>query len=66
MGSKPNILFLFADQFRADALGAVSSYASTPHLDRLAEQGILFNRAYCNSPECVPSRFSFALSQYPH
>lgn len=63
---QPNLLFILADQFRADALGAVSSYASTPHLDRIAEEGVLFRRAYCNSPECVPSRFSLALSQYPH
>jgi choline-sulfatase len=66
VSSRPNLLFILADQFRADALGAVSSYASTPHLDRLAEEGVLFRRAYCNSPECVPSRFSFALSRYPH
>ena len=63
---RPNLLFIFADQFRADALGTISSYASTPHLDRIAEEGVLFRRAYCNSPECVPSRFSFALSRYPH
>jgi choline-sulfatase len=63
---RPNLLFILADQFRANALGAVSSYASTPHLDRIAEEGVLFRRAYCNSPECVPSRFCFALGQYPH
>ena len=64
--SKPNILLILADQFRHDAIGAVSSYARTPYLDALARDGVLFERAYCNAPECIPSRFSFALGQYPH
>ncbi len=63
---RPNILLIFADQFRADALGCVTPYYRTPNLDALAQRGALFRRAYCNSPSCVPSRFSFACSQYPH
>jgi choline-sulfatase len=38
----------------------------TPHLDRLAASGVLFQNAYCNSPLCVPSRMSFMTGRYPH
>ncbi|MBX3053805.1 MAG: sulfatase-like hydrolase/transferase [Caldilineaceae bacterium] len=38
----------------------------TPHLDRLAEQGVLFENAYCNSPLCAPSRMSFMTGRYIH
>lgn len=36
----------------------------TPHLDRLARQGVMFDSAYCNSPMCVPSRMSFLTGRY--
>jgi len=38
----------------------------TPHLDRLAADGVLFQHAYCNSPLCVPSRMSFMTGRYVH
>ncbi len=40
--------------------------ARTPNLDSLAEQGIVFEDAYCNSPLCVPSRSSFTAGKYIH
>jgi arylsulfatase A-like enzyme len=59
--SRPNILVLFADDLRADALGAYGNHdALTPHIDRLAQQGTLFTRAYGMGADqgavCVPSR----------
>lgn len=36
----------------------------TPHLDRLAAQGVLFENAYCNNPICVPSRMSFITGKF--
>jgi arylsulfatase len=63
---RPNILFFFSDQFRADAIGAVGGYARTPNLDKLARQGWLFTSAFANSAECVPSRISLAVGLYPH
>ncbi|NDB94991.1 MAG: hypothetical protein EBZ78_02345 [Verrucomicrobia bacterium] len=63
---KPNILFIMADQFRADALGCVGGYARTPNLDQLAAEGFLFENAYANSAECIPSRISLATGLYPH
>jgi arylsulfatase len=62
----PNILFIMADQFRADALGAAGGPARTPALDKLARDGLLFENAFTNSPECVPARFSLATGLYPH
>ena len=63
---RPNILFIMADQFRADALGCVGGYTRTPNLDSLARDGWLFANAYANSAECIPSRISLATGLYPH
>jgi hypothetical protein len=63
---RPNILFIMADQFRADALGCVGGVARTPNLDALAARGWLFTNAYANSAECIPSRISLATGLYPH
>ncbi len=55
----PNILFLMPDQLRPDFLGyAGASFAQTPHLDRLAAQSLVFERAYSPSPICIPARAS--------
>ncbi len=65
-GSKPpNILFLLTDQQRHDALGAVNPEVRTPHLDQLATEGVLFEKAYCANPSCVPSRASIATGRWP-
>lgn len=58
---KPNILFLFADDQRADTIGALGNpVIQTPALDRLVRSGLSFNRAYMqgglNAATCVPSR----------
>lgn len=46
-GAKPNVLFLFADDQRADAIGAAGNpYIQTPHLDQLASEGSRFQNAY--------------------
>ena len=63
---QPNILFIMADQFRADALGLVGGYARTPNLDRLAHRGHRFTTAFANSAECIPARISLATGLYPH
>ena len=64
--NKPNIIFIFADQHRHDALGcAGNSVIETPNLDRLASKGTRFANAWCQSPICQPSRASLITSQYP-
>jgi arylsulfatase A-like enzyme len=60
-GSKPNILFLFADDQRADTIAALGNpIIKTPSLDRLVKKGVSFNRAYMQGglggATCVPSR----------
>lgn len=60
-GKKPNVLFLFADDMRADSIGALGNpNVKTPNLDTLVRRGFAFRNAYClggNSPAvCTPSR----------
>ena len=48
---KPNVLYIFSDQHRASAVScAGDSNVQTPHLDRLAAEGIHYANAYANSP----------------
>ena len=58
---RPNVLFIFHDDQRADTIGALGNpVIKTPNLDRLCRQGVAFNRAYMqggfNGATCVPSR----------
>jgi choline-sulfatase len=63
---KPNILIIMADQLGALALPAYGNHiAKTPHLDGLAEHGVVFRNAYCNSPLCGPSRYVFMSGRMP-
>ncbi|WP_135550458.1 sulfatase family protein [Paenibacillus cymbidii] len=66
MDKRPNVLYIMADQFHADCLGIVREQVRTPHLDRLAAEGVRFKQAYCNNPVCAPSRATFITGQYPH
>ena len=62
-----NLLIITADQLHHDALGCLgNSVIRTPHIDRLAEEGVLFERAYCQAPICMASRASFHSGLYPH
>lgn len=64
--SRPNILWICTDQHRYDALGVTGNpYVRTPNIDRLAEQGVTFSRAYTQSPVCTPSRACFLTGRYP-
>lgn len=65
--SKPNVLFLFSDQHRADAMGCAGhAHVKTPNLDRLAREGVRFSNTYCATPLCFPSRISLATGRFPH
>jgi arylsulfatase len=56
-GSRINILFLMDDQHRGDWVGAAGAkWIITPHLDRLAREGVLYRRAYSSVPSCLPAR----------
>ncbi|MBI4874612.1 MAG: sulfatase-like hydrolase/transferase [Acidobacteria bacterium] len=57
VSAPPNLLFLMTDQMRFDALScAGNAMLPTPHLDRLAREGVRFENAMCPFPVCVPSR----------
>jgi arylsulfatase A-like enzyme len=54
---RPNILIFITDQFNPNCVGyAGHPVVRTPHLDRLAKQGMIFTRAYSNQPLCMPAR----------
>ena len=60
-----NILFVMCDQLRWDYLSCTGHpRLRTPHIDALAARGVLFSRAYCQSPICGPSRMSFYTGRY--
>ena len=55
--SRPNILMIMADQLRADCLGAYGNrVVKTPHIDRIAAEGVTFVNAYTCVPSCTPAR----------
>ena len=63
--ARPNIIFLLTDDQRADALGiAGHPILETPHIDRLARDGVRFTEAHVVAPVCMPSRASFMNGQY--
>lgn len=63
---QPNILWICTDQQRWDTLGCYGNRAvRTPHLDKLAKGGTLFESAYSQSPVCTPSRASMLTGRYP-
>jgi arylsulfatase A-like enzyme len=65
--SPPNLLFLFTDEQRADTMAAYGNTCiETPNLNRLAEESVVFDRAYVTQPVCTPSRSSIMTGLYPH
>ena len=62
MDKKPNIVIIMADQLRYDMIN--KQY--TPNISALADNSVVFQRAYCASPLCVPARGSFFTGNYPN
>ncbi|MBM3554429.1 MAG: alkaline phosphatase family protein [Alphaproteobacteria bacterium] len=59
MAKVRNVLFIMCDQWRADHLGCAGHpHLKTPVLDALAQEGVRFDRAFCNATVCGPSRMS--------
>jgi arylsulfatase A-like enzyme len=72
---KPNFVYVFTDDQRWDALGVVQKeqgekgrfpWLKTPHLDRLASEGLRFRNAFVVNSLCAPSRASLVTGQYGH
>jgi arylsulfatase A-like enzyme len=64
----PNILYIMSDDHAAHAISAYNSrlakIAPTPNIDRLANEGILFENCFCTNSICVPSRATILTGQY--
>ena len=62
-----NVLFIISDDLTYTALSCYgNTVCHTPNIDRLAETGTLFTKAYCQGTYCGPSRASFMTGYYPH
>ena len=64
---KKNLLYIFADQWRAQAIGAAGEdHVSTPHMDRFAGESMAFDHAVSTYPLCSPHRASLLTGKYPY
>ncbi len=64
---RPNILLIVPDQMRGQAMGCMGDRTvRTPHLDRLAADGVLFRNTFANTPVCCPARAIMLTGKYPH
>ncbi len=67
MEKKSNLIWIFGDQHRAQALGCMGDEnISTPNIDALAADGVVFDRAVAGCPLCCPYRGSLLSGRYPH
>ncbi len=63
----PNVLFIFADDHAYQAISAYGSNRNqTPNIDRLAKEGIIFNRAFVTNSICAPSRAVILTGKHSH
>ncbi|MFP4058391.1 MAG: sulfatase [Candidatus Brocadiia bacterium] len=64
---RPNLLFLMTDEQHHRSLSVAGNpYIETPHMDRIAREGVRFTAATCVTPYCSPSRASIVTGVYPH
>lgn len=64
---QPNIIYINPDQMRADALACYgNSVIKTPNFDRLAAEGVRYDKCFVQHTVCTPSRCSFMTGWYPH
>lgn len=65
MNKKPNIIFIFSDQQRRDTIGCYGQVLNvTPNLDKLAEEGVIFENAFTPQPVCGPARACIQTGKY--
>lgn len=66
-GSRPNIIFVFSDDHAAHAISAYGSRINeTPHIDRIASEGLLFRNNFCGNALCGPSRATILTGLHSH
>lgn len=67
MTERPNIVLVFTDQQQGAMMGCDGHpHLRTPAMDRLGTEGVRFDRAFCASPQCSPSRAALLTGLYPH
>ncbi|MFN4146837.1 MAG: sulfatase [Runella sp.] len=66
IASRPNILLCIADDWSLHAGVYGDKVVKTPHIDRLAASGVVFQNAFCAAPSCSPSRAAILTGRYPH
>ncbi|MHA6513420.1 sulfatase family protein [Tessaracoccus sp. Z1128] len=65
--ARPNLIFIMSDDHAAHAISAYGSRVNrTPHIDRLAAEGIRLDRVYCTNSICTPSRATILTGTYSH
>ncbi len=63
----PNLILIIADDISWDDIGAYGHpHIHTPHLDKMAQKGVVFNKAFLTASSCSPSRASIITGRYPH
>lgn len=64
---RPNIIFIMSDDHAAHAMSCYSSHVNkTPNIDRIAEEGMRFDRCFCTNSICTPSRAAILTGLYNH
>lgn len=63
---RPNVLFILADQFRADTMSCAGSVAKTPNLDLIANEGVRFSQCATPAPLCIPARIALFTGKFAH
>ena len=67
---QPNIVFIFSDDHAPHAIGAYDGWLKstnpTPHIDRLASEGMLFDKSFCTNSICGPSRAVIITGKHSH
>lgn len=63
---KPDVFVILVDQWSPRYLSWENPQVRTPHLDKIAAEGMVFDRCYTTSPVCMPARVSLLTGLYPH
>ena len=64
---RPNIIYIMSDDHDADAISAYNKrFISTPNLDRIAKEGMRFNRCFVGNSICTPARATLLTGQHSH
>ena len=68
---RPNIIFMFSDDHACNAIsaypgGLFDEIAPTPHIDRIAREGMLFENSFCANSICGPSRANILTGKHSH